>query len=310
MAAPRPLSRSRTPSPSSARRWELNPNYCAQVRETPPYDRGHRLLDLIDMTILDFLMGEPHRAGAGGCGGPSGPPKDSVPRGTVPLRGLLAKPLLRLQRAVLLPKNQSKGLCRSGTSRAEARGREMPGRSRLNIPGTGSISWQAPTRSPRRAEDVGDAPQGLCCLFPSPRPLLPPHTVPLPSSDLESFPSPRPRPPSRAFAITSAPFVTVVPPRGCWDEKGPRGHGGSSRVPPTATATRWAPQRCPQPFSPASVFRSRAGRVLRVPAPASRPTTRWIICCPTAGNMDRHHYETFEKFGNDTFLLHLDNGRG
>ncbi|XP_068178253.1 extracellular serine/threonine protein kinase FAM20C-like [Antennarius striatus] len=28
------------------------------------------------------------------------------------------------------------------------------------------------------------------------------------------------------------------------------------------------------------------------------------------GNMDRHHYETFEKFGNDTFLLHLDNGRG
>uniref|UniRef100_A0A7N5ZTU5 FAM20 C-terminal domain-containing protein n=1 Tax=Anabas testudineus TaxID=64144 RepID=A0A7N5ZTU5_ANATE len=27
-------------------------------------------------------------------------------------------------------------------------------------------------------------------------------------------------------------------------------------------------------------------------------------------NMDRHHYETFEKFGNETFLLHLDNGRG
>ncbi|KAK0142462.1 Extracellular serine/threonine protein kinase FAM20C [Merluccius polli] len=27
------------------------------------------------------------------------------------------------------------------------------------------------------------------------------------------------------------------------------------------------------------------------------------------GNMDRHHYETFEKFGNETFLLHLDNGR-
>uniref|UniRef100_A0A3Q3GKX6 FAM20 C-terminal domain-containing protein n=1 Tax=Labrus bergylta TaxID=56723 RepID=A0A3Q3GKX6_9LABR len=28
-----------------------------------------------------------------------------------------------------------------------------------------------------------------------------------------------------------------------------------------------------------------------------------------ARNMDRHHYETFEEFGNDTFLLHLDNGR-
>uniref|UniRef100_A0A671W7K6 Family with sequence similarity 20 member C, like n=1 Tax=Sparus aurata TaxID=8175 RepID=A0A671W7K6_SPAAU len=30
---------------------------------------------------------------------------------------------------------------------------------------------------------------------------------------------------------------------------------------------------------------------------------------PNVCNMDRHHYETFEKFGNNTFLLHLDNGR-
>ncbi|RWS29205.1 extracellular serine/threonine protein-like protein [Leptotrombidium deliense] len=28
------------------------------------------------------------------------------------------------------------------------------------------------------------------------------------------------------------------------------------------------------------------------------------------GNMDRHHYETFKAFGNDTFPLHLDHGRG
>ncbi|KAL1494378.1 hypothetical protein ABEB36_009986 [Hypothenemus hampei] len=28
------------------------------------------------------------------------------------------------------------------------------------------------------------------------------------------------------------------------------------------------------------------------------------------GNMDRHHYETFKLFGNDTFTLHLDHGRG
>lgn len=28
------------------------------------------------------------------------------------------------------------------------------------------------------------------------------------------------------------------------------------------------------------------------------------------GNMDRHHYETFKVFGNDTFPLHLDHGRG
>jgi len=27
------------------------------------------------------------------------------------------------------------------------------------------------------------------------------------------------------------------------------------------------------------------------------------------GNMDRHHYETFKLFGNDTFLVHLDHGR-
>ena len=69
-----------SPVPASARRWELNPNYCAQVRETPPYDRGHRLLDLIDMAILDFLMGEPRRDGAGGSGGPNG----STSRGTAP----------------------------------------------------------------------------------------------------------------------------------------------------------------------------------------------------------------------------------
>ncbi|CAG5928788.1 unnamed protein product, partial [Menidia menidia] len=36
-----------------------------------------------------------------------------------------------------------------------------------------------------------------------------------------------------------------------------------------------------------------------------------LICvkAKVRSNMDRHHYETFEKFGNDTFLLHLDNGR-
>lgn len=28
------------------------------------------------------------------------------------------------------------------------------------------------------------------------------------------------------------------------------------------------------------------------------------------GNMDRHHYETFRLFGNDSFTLHLDHGRG
>ncbi|XP_043922292.1 extracellular serine/threonine protein kinase FAM20C-like [Protopterus annectens] len=37
--------------------WEVNPNYCIQVKQTPPYNQGTRLLDLIDLTILDFLMG-------------------------------------------------------------------------------------------------------------------------------------------------------------------------------------------------------------------------------------------------------------
>lgn len=35
-----------------------------------------------------------------------------------------------------------------------------------------------------------------------------------------------------------------------------------------------------------------------------------LCFCTNPGNMDRHHYETFEKFGNETFIIHLDNGRG
>uniref|UniRef100_A0A3B5A2H4 Extracellular serine/threonine protein kinase FAM20C-like n=1 Tax=Stegastes partitus TaxID=144197 RepID=A0A3B5A2H4_9TELE len=36
--------------------WEKNPNYCDTVKQTPPYSQGTRLVDLIDMVILDFLM--------------------------------------------------------------------------------------------------------------------------------------------------------------------------------------------------------------------------------------------------------------
>lgn len=36
----------------------------------------------------------------------------------------------------------------------------------------------------------------------------------------------------------------------------------------------------------------------------------WCVLFGDTGNMDRHHYETFEKFGNETFIIHLDNGRG
>lgn len=35
-----------------------------------------------------------------------------------------------------------------------------------------------------------------------------------------------------------------------------------------------------------------------------------VIFSLSTGNQDRHHYETFNVFGNDTFIIHLDNGRG
>ncbi|XP_048186691.1 extracellular serine/threonine protein kinase FAM20C [Perognathus longimembris pacificus] len=41
--------------------WEVDPDYCEEVKQTPPYDRGHRILDIIDMTIFDFLMGNMDR---------------------------------------------------------------------------------------------------------------------------------------------------------------------------------------------------------------------------------------------------------
>ncbi|XP_011602005.2 uncharacterized protein isoform X1 [Takifugu rubripes] len=36
--------------------WEKVPAYCDTVKQTPPYNRGTRLVDLIDMAVLDFLM--------------------------------------------------------------------------------------------------------------------------------------------------------------------------------------------------------------------------------------------------------------
>ncbi|KAG8556636.1 hypothetical protein GDO81_018147 [Engystomops pustulosus] len=41
--------------------WETNPNYCETVKVTPPYDEGTRLLDLIDLSLLDFFMGNQDR---------------------------------------------------------------------------------------------------------------------------------------------------------------------------------------------------------------------------------------------------------
>ncbi|XP_040087484.1 extracellular serine/threonine protein kinase FAM20C isoform X2 [Oryx dammah] len=41
--------------------WEVDPDYCEEVKQTPPYDSNHRILDVMDMTIFDFLMGNMDR---------------------------------------------------------------------------------------------------------------------------------------------------------------------------------------------------------------------------------------------------------
>lgn len=41
--------------------WEQDSDYCSIVREIEPYDHGRRLLDIMDMSVLDFLMGNMDR---------------------------------------------------------------------------------------------------------------------------------------------------------------------------------------------------------------------------------------------------------
>ncbi|CAG9864003.1 unnamed protein product [Phyllotreta striolata] len=41
--------------------WETDPNYCNLVRDIPPYNKGRRLLDLMDMSVFDFLIGNMDR---------------------------------------------------------------------------------------------------------------------------------------------------------------------------------------------------------------------------------------------------------
>lgn len=42
--------------------WETDPAYCENVvKKSPPYDSGRRMLDLMDMAILDFLIGNMDR---------------------------------------------------------------------------------------------------------------------------------------------------------------------------------------------------------------------------------------------------------
>lgn len=41
--------------------WEVDDEYCELVKEVHPYNEGRRLLDLMDMAVLDFLMGNMDR---------------------------------------------------------------------------------------------------------------------------------------------------------------------------------------------------------------------------------------------------------
>ncbi|XP_042861833.1 extracellular serine/threonine protein CG31145-like, partial [Penaeus japonicus] len=41
--------------------WEVDDDYCELVKEVHPYNEGRRLLDIMDMSILDFLMGNMDR---------------------------------------------------------------------------------------------------------------------------------------------------------------------------------------------------------------------------------------------------------
>ena len=42
-------------------RWERDDSYCQSVIKKPPYDKGPRLLDLMDAAIFDFLIGNADR---------------------------------------------------------------------------------------------------------------------------------------------------------------------------------------------------------------------------------------------------------
>ena len=37
--------------------WEVNPFFCDTIKQMYPYNSGNRLLNIIDMSIFDFLMG-------------------------------------------------------------------------------------------------------------------------------------------------------------------------------------------------------------------------------------------------------------
>uniref|UniRef100_A0A1A7XNF3 Family with sequence similarity 20, member A n=2 Tax=Iconisemion striatum TaxID=60296 RepID=A0A1A7XNF3_9TELE len=59
LSIPNPWTRSYTFT--GRQEWEGNPFYCDSVRQTHPYNSGNRLLNIIDMSIFDFLIGNMDR---------------------------------------------------------------------------------------------------------------------------------------------------------------------------------------------------------------------------------------------------------
>lgn len=39
----------------------IDPNYCEVIRNLPPYNTGRRMLDIMDLSVFDFLMGNMDR---------------------------------------------------------------------------------------------------------------------------------------------------------------------------------------------------------------------------------------------------------
>ncbi|XP_028331907.1 pseudokinase FAM20A [Gouania willdenowi] len=59
VSIPNPWTRSYTFT--GRQEWEDNPFYCDTVKQQPPYNSGNRLLNIIDMSIFDFLTGNMDR---------------------------------------------------------------------------------------------------------------------------------------------------------------------------------------------------------------------------------------------------------
>ncbi|KAM4715134.1 pseudokinase FAM20A [Anableps anableps] len=59
LSIPNPWKRSYTFS--GREEWQVNPFYCDSVKQAYPYNSGNRLLNIIDMSIFDFLIGNMDR---------------------------------------------------------------------------------------------------------------------------------------------------------------------------------------------------------------------------------------------------------